>query len=74
MKLDYEAGMEELEKIVSSLEKGTLKLQESFDAYEKGVKLASELSAILNQGEAKITALKKQAAGFEEEDISGEVL
>ncbi len=73
-KLEYEAGMEELEQIVNSLERGSLKLQESFDAYERGVKLAAELNKLLAQGEAKITALKKQAEGFAEEDISGEVL
>ena len=72
-KLSYEQGMEELEAIVTSLERGSLKLEESFAAYEKGAKLAAELNKLLNEGEAKIAALQKKAEGFEEEDISGEV-
>lgn len=72
-KMDYEAGMEELESIVQSLERGSLKLQDSFAAYEKGAKLVQQLEKLLSEGEAKITALQKKAEGFTEEDISREV-
>jgi len=72
-KLDYEAGMEELEGIVQCLERGSLKLQESFAAYEKGAKLVQQLEKLLSEGEAKIAALQKKAEGFTEEDISQEV-
>ncbi len=71
--LDFEQGMEELEAIVQALEKGNLKLEASFDAYERGAKLAARLEKLLAQGEARIAALEKAAEGFSETDISGEV-
>ena len=38
-KLSFEQGMEELEALVSALEKGEMTLDQSFSAYEKGVAL-----------------------------------
>ena len=66
----FEEGMEELEALVQSLEKGELSLEESFKAYEKGVKLASQLRSVLDQGEARIMALSEE---LKKQDISGEV-
>ena len=53
----FESGMNELETLVEALEKGELSLEESFKAYEKGVKLASQLKAVLDQGDQRIVAL-----------------
>ena len=69
--LTFESGMEELETLVSALEKGELSLEESFKAYEKGVRLAAQLKAILDQGDQRILALTESLKG---EDITGEVV
>ena len=50
----FEEGMAELEELVAALEKGEMTLDESFKAYEKGVKLASKLKDTLDQGEKRI--------------------
>ena len=53
----FEQGMEQLEMIVNALEAGKLPLNESFAAYERGMKLARELDAQLSLSEAKIKIL-----------------
>ena len=41
--MTYEAGMQELEELVSRLESGDMPLEESFKAFEKGVKAFGEI-------------------------------
>lgn len=53
----YEQGMAELEAIVKSLEKGDMPLEESFAAFERGVKLSERLKKILEGGDARIREL-----------------
>ncbi len=53
----FETGMAELEALVSALEAGTMSLDESFKAYEKGVKLAAKLKEVLDQGDQRIRML-----------------
>lgn len=59
-KLSFEQGMEELEALVSGLEKGEMTLDQSFSAYEKGVALLGELRAQLKAGEGRVMALTGQ--------------
>ena len=59
-KLNFESGMAELETIVSKLESGSISLEESFDAYQKGIELYKGLRDILMQGDARITLLTEQ--------------
>ena len=47
-RFSIESGMAELEEIVSALEKGEMSLDDSFKAYQKGVKLYSRLKALLD--------------------------
>lgn len=56
-KLTFEAGMQELEALVQSLEAGQLPLEESFKAYEAAMKLKNELSALLDEGDRRIRVL-----------------
>ncbi len=49
--------MTELETIVKALEKGDMPLEESFAAFERGVKLSERLKEILESGDARIRAL-----------------
>ena len=66
----FESGMDELEALVTSLEKGELSLEESFKAYEKGVKLAAQLKRVLDQGDRRIQALTESLS---KTDITDEV-
>ena len=56
-KLTYEDGIQELETLVARLEKGDLPLEESFKAFERGVKLSEKLKKILSDGDARIREL-----------------
>lgn len=53
----YEDGIRELEKIVEQLERGEMPLEESFKAFERGMKLSEKLKKILNDGDARIREL-----------------
>lgn len=66
----FEEGMAELEALVDALEKGEMTLDESFKAYEKGVKLAARLKDTLDQGEKRIQLLTESLT---KTDITDEV-
>lgn len=66
----FESGMAELEELVSALEKGELSLEDSFKAYEKGVRLAARLRNVLDQGDRRIMMLNES---LEKTDITNEV-
>ena len=57
MKLNFEAGMQELEALVLDLESGRMTLEESFAAYEKASKLRLALQKLLDEGDQKIRLL-----------------
>ncbi len=70
-KMTYESGIAELEQIVSALENGSVSLDESFKAYQKGVKLYRKLKAILDEGDAKIKLLTEEGeTDFPEETLN----
>lgn len=56
-KFTYEDGVRELMQIVEQLEKGETPLEESFKAFERGMKLAEKLKKILNDGDTRIREL-----------------
>lgn len=66
----FEAGMEELEELVGTLERGDMSLEDSFKAYEKGVKLAAKLKEVLDAGDKRISLLTES---LHKEDITDEV-
>jgi len=66
----FESGMAELEELVDALEQGDMTLEDSFKAYEKGVKLAARLQEILDQGEERIQMITRSLT---KTDISDEV-
>jgi exodeoxyribonuclease VII small subunit len=55
--LTFEAALIELEQIVSQLESEQLSLDESLALFERGQRLSSHCSEILEQAELKITHL-----------------
>lgn len=56
-KITFEAGMEELEGLVRSLESGQMPLEESFKAYERAVELRDALNKLLDESDKRIRVL-----------------
>ena len=55
--LHFEKSIEELETLVSQLEKGELSLEESLKQFEQGINLARQCQTILQQAEQKVEQL-----------------
>ena len=66
------ANMENLEKIVSELEKGDLNLDESISKFEEGIKISKDCNKILEDAEKKITILLEKDGELQEENFSTE--
>jgi exodeoxyribonuclease VII small subunit len=75
-KIDFEKSMEELEKIVSDLESGTLTLDLSIEAFERGIELSRLCQKRLEAAEERVKKLLEKSDGdfdlklFEEEEGS----
>jgi exodeoxyribonuclease VII small subunit len=63
---NFEENMEQLENIVTELEKGELNLDESVKKFEEGMKIAKQCNNILENAEKKITILLEKNGDFEE--------
>ena len=73
-KINFEDGLKTLEDIVSKLEKGELKLEESLNEFEKGITLYNDLNKILGEAEGKIKIiLKDDENNYVEKDFNKEV-
>ncbi len=64
----FEESIKELEKIVASLEKGDIGLEESLDLFEKGIKLSKACNEMLDKAEKKVSVL----INGEKQDFVGE--
>ena len=64
----FESGMDELEALVRDLESGSLPLEESFQAFERGMALKKRLEALLEEGDRRIRVLTESG----EEPLEGE--
>lgn len=71
-KSNFEDNMENLEKIVSELEKGDLNLDESIAKFEDGIKISKECNKILEEAEKKITILLEKDGEIKEENFTSE--
>jgi len=60
-KLSFEEGLKTLEGLVSQVEGGSVPLEESLKAYEKGNEIIIHLRSILSRAEEKISLFKKEA-------------
>jgi exodeoxyribonuclease VII small subunit len=56
----YEEGIAELEALVERMEEGTLSLEETLAAYERGMALHARLEAVLSGGERRIRMLQSR--------------
>ena len=63
---DFEKALEELEELVSSMEDGKLSLEDSLQAFEKGIKLTRECQAALKKAEQKVQILINENGDTEE--------
>ena len=53
------AKLAELEALVRQMEQGSMPLDTSLDAFEKGIQLAKECHAILDSASQKVTEIKQ---------------
>ncbi len=60
--IDFEAALAELETLVNSMEEGSLSLDDSLAAFERGVKLSRDCQAALRAAELRVKALTEDAA------------
>ena len=66
---NFEKSMENLENIVTELEKGELNLDESVKKFEEGMKIAKQRNNILENAEKKITILLEKNGELEEKNF-----
>ena len=69
---NFENQMEELEKIVSELEKGDLSLEDSLTKFEEGMKISKECSNLLEDAEKRITIILEKNGELKEEEFSAQ--
>lgn len=55
--LNFEKSLEELEKIVNTLENNDISLDKAIEIFEKGIKLSNTCRKTLEKAETKMTAL-----------------
>ena len=55
--LNFEKSLEELEKIVNTLENNDISLEKAIELFEKGIELSNTCRKTLEKAETKITAL-----------------
>ena len=54
---DFEVALQSLEELVTAMEDGELSLEESLQAFEKGIKLTRECQSALQKAEQKVQML-----------------
>jgi exodeoxyribonuclease VII small subunit len=60
--LAFEAGLEELARIVKELEKGDLPLEESLRLFEAGMRLSADCKRQLEEAETRVEILMKRGS------------
>lgn len=67
--LKFEQAMGELEQLVGKLERGDMALDESLDAFAKGVELVKHCKGQLSQAEKRVEKLVKTDKGVKSESM-----
>ena len=60
---NFEASLQQLEQLVQQMEQGKLSLEESMQAFEKGIVLTRECQRALDSAEQKVQMLMQDATG-----------
>ena len=63
---EFEQALEDLEELVSAMEQGDLSLEDSLQAFEKGIKLTRECQTALKNAEQKVQVLINENGKTEE--------
>lgn len=63
---DFEQALEELETLVTAMEEGDMSLEDSLQAFEKGIKLTRDCQSALKQAEQKVQVLLNDSGETEE--------
>jgi exodeoxyribonuclease VII small subunit len=58
--VDFEQSLQQLEALVSEMEKGDLSLEQSLKAFENGIQLTRECQTRLSEAEQKVQVLLEQ--------------
>lgn len=58
--VDFEQSLQQLEALVTDMEKGELSLEESLKAFEAGIRLTRECQARLTEAEQKVQLLLEE--------------
>ena len=66
---NFEEALEELERLVSSMEEGELSLEDSMTAFEKGIKLTRECQSALQKAEQKVQILLNESGETQAFDV-----
>lgn len=60
---NFEASLQQLEQLVQQMEQGNLSLEESMQAFEKGVALTRQCQQALDAAEQKVQVLMQDSEG-----------
>lgn len=63
---DFEQALEELETLVTAMEEGDMSLEDSLQAFEKGIKLTRDCQSALKQAEQKVQVLLNDSGDTED--------
>jgi len=69
---NFEESLASLESLVSAMEDGDLSLEESLQAFEKGIRLTRECQSALQNAEQKVQVLIAENGEPETIDLDGE--
>ena len=69
---NFEEALEELERLVSSMEEGELSLEDSMMAFEQGIKLTRECQTALQKAEQKVQILLNDSGETQAFDVKDE--
>ena len=67
--MTFEEGLNELERLVDTLENGGLDLDKSLDIYENAVKLRDHCRAILEKSERRVQKIMETSEGIRKEEF-----
>ncbi len=75
--IDFEAALEELERLVQRMETGELSLEDSLAAFERGVQLTRDCQRALSAAELRVKTLTESENGpaltdFDRDSIEAE--
>ncbi len=71
-KITYEEAIEELRKIVNTLNEGKVSLDESIKLYERGIELANICDKKLKEVEEKVSIINKENGSEDPLNIEGD--